>query len=384
MTNLFYELIKAESGHQVTAEQLKLAEDQNLDYFVLAKNFDFPITREERANRLMKGQIEFEILKYEAAAIAEKFDASGIDYRFLKGLGIAMTYPNPYTRVMGDFDVLVKAEAFDQAAAALREIGYQQLHDDPLSKDIPFVKVGAPGIELHRELFDTSKEFYDDYQDLLNLLWKEESSITINKSKIKVPKPQHHFKFILIHFFNHFKIYGCGVRFLLDVLYFSQVHQIDWQEIEGYFSKGMLKKFIELMENTLIYYFNYYGRLKDPLSEAEIRDVQIAGDFLLYDGIFGKSSEDSYQINRLMKVKRAYHESPLKMLQVTLFPSREILDPQFSYAKKQPILLPLAWMHRLGGFALSRRPLKEKLFFLTKNEEALNYKQTVLKQLGYY
>ncbi len=385
MTNLFYELLKADNGYQVTDEQLKLAEDQNLDYFLLAKGFEFPITAEERSKRLMNCQIYFEIIKYEAVAIAEKFDSVGIDYRFLKGLGISVTYPNPYTRIMGDFDILVKPELFDQAAVALKEIGYHQVHHDPLAKDIPFVKVGAPGIELHRALFALSNyDFYKEYEDILDLLWIEESYITVNKQKIKVPNPEEHFKFIMLHFFKHFTLSGCGARFLLDIHYFTQAHQIDLIDIEDYFSKGQLKKFVILMVNLLTYYFNYDVLGRSQLNDSEINEVQIAGDFLLIDGVFGFSGEDSEQTNRLIRYKRANKKSSFKMLQAAIFPSSMMLNYRFGYAKKFPLLLPIAWIHRFVGFIFGKRPVEKKLFFLRKNDENVEKKETALKQLGYY
>lgn len=385
LTNLFYELLKADNGYQVTTEQLKLAEDQNLDYYLMAKGFEFPITPEERSNRLMKGQIDFEILKFEAVAIAEKFDSSGIDYRFLKGLGIAVTYPNPYTRIMGDFDILVKPETFEDAALALRDIGYHQEYSDPLSKDISFIKVGSPHIELHRALFELSNyDFYKDYEDILDLIWSGETYITVNNLEIKVPSPQEHFKFIILHFFRHFTQSGCGARFLLDIHYFTQAHQIDFSDIEGYFSKGQLKKFVILMNNMLSYYFDSDLLGRGQLNDFEIKEVQIAGDFLLFDGVFGKSGEDSEQTNRLIRYKRANEKSTFKMLQAAIFPSSVMLDYRFGYAKKLPLLLPVAWIHRFVGFVFGKRPAEQKLFFLSKNNEVVEKKETALKQLGYY
>lgn len=385
MHNNIYILLKEDNGFQVTLEDFDIFKEQNLETFILSKDYSFSITEVERSNRLIKGQINFEILKYEAVSIAQKFDSGGIDYRFLKGLCVSLTYPMPYTRGMSDFDIIVKPEMIDKATRYLIDCGYTQDYDDPFSNEVSFNKVGAPNVDLHRDLFELcDQDFYADYEEIYELLWKEPSYIALNDYNIKVPSPLVHLKFLMLHFFKHFKGNGCGARFLLDVLFFSEFHLIDFNEIKSYFSKGMMNKFADLIKKMLFYYFDF-GIIENMiLSENDIENVQKAGDYLLYDGIYGKSSRDSEQTNRFILYKRAYHKSFFSLMQTSLFPNKESLDYRFVYAKKYTILLPIAWFHRFLGFIFGKRSIEKKMFFINKNDEVLVNKESFLKQLGFY
>ena len=59
-------------------------------------------------------------------------DRAGVDYRVLKGPGVAhLDYPEPALRAFGDVDLLVRSSQFDDAVAALVSAGYQRKFPEP-------------------------------------------------------------------------------------------------------------------------------------------------------------------------------------------------------------------------------------------------------------
>lgn len=101
-------------------------------------------------------------LNLEAALVATAalFGEVGIDYRVLKGTGVAhLDYPDPALRSFGDIDLLVRSSQFDDAVEALEATGHHRKFPEPRPGfDRRFGKgsclVGPSGyeIDLHRSL----------------------------------------------------------------------------------------------------------------------------------------------------------------------------------------------------------------------------------------
>lgn len=76
------------------------------------------------------------------------FDGAGIPMVILKGAAAAVYYPEPLRRTMGDVDLLVPPERFDEAKALMDKGGYS-FQDNDDGRHVAFEKYGFE-FELHR------------------------------------------------------------------------------------------------------------------------------------------------------------------------------------------------------------------------------------------
>lgn len=122
----------------------------------------FPVSPQQRA--------ELEVLELDAAALCLRLDGVLLevsalltpiaDHRALKGAAIAhLAYPDPSLRCYGDVDILVRADHFDAAIAALTEQGARLHFGEPrpgfthrFGKGVAMDRVDGFQVDLHRTL----------------------------------------------------------------------------------------------------------------------------------------------------------------------------------------------------------------------------------------
>ena len=91
-------------------------------------------------------------------AVGVAFEATGIEFRVLKGVAAACClYEPPGTRVYGDIDLLVRGEDFDRASAVLVGLAGERHHPEPrpghvarFGKSAAFTLPGGWEVDLHR------------------------------------------------------------------------------------------------------------------------------------------------------------------------------------------------------------------------------------------
>lgn len=309
--------------------------------------------------------------------------AHDVDYRLLKGFGVATTYPKLFMRSMGDYDILVKPEAVKVAISTLGEIGYQAKGREQI-KDWILEKENAMKIELHFALFEALRISEGDL--LAEEMWSSASQFEYDGHVIKVPSPEVHFKYLILHTLHHFKGSGIGIRFLLDLAYFSEHHCLDYNAYLTYFDELNYGKYYRCLISTMIYI------LEKPLEDFSAilpKDDPVLVDFMAFmcsDGLFNDASEASITNAMYTSFLRPYRiKNKFKMYRVLLLPMPKELSNQYYYAKKNKVLLPIAWVHRfLRYFYRNDLSRKQKTFFMSKDVKAVGKRDELMKALGFY
>jgi hypothetical protein len=111
------------------------------------------------------------------------FEKAGIDYRVLKGTGVAhLDYPDPALRSFGDVDLLVGPSQFDDAVEALVGVGHRRKFPEPrpgfdrrYGKGSCLVSPGGHEIDLHRTLAMGPYGVQVDLDDL----WRRSSTFEL-------------------------------------------------------------------------------------------------------------------------------------------------------------------------------------------------------------
>ena len=313
--------------------------------------------------------------------VVEALEAAGVEYRVLKGIAIAQTYPYPYARSMGDHDICVRVEDFDQAIVAIASLGYQRSEREDTESDVGFFKEGHLKIELHRQLFDHGRVRNDE--DLLHELWADAFEIMVGSKVILVPQIETHFKYLIIHMLKHLTDTGVGIRNLMDIVHFSTVHAVNCKSYQTYFDDCGYGAFYRAIISICVYELGMKIEDYSWLYNKEALVISDLSSYILQSGAFGFSDEAliSRQYSYYLNPDQKKHVS-IKILSA-LFPNSKVVGYRCSYVTKWPVLLPVAWVHRWLGFIL--RPdmsLKTKLFVITKIMKSFVIKDRMMKALG--
>ena len=184
----------------------------------------------------------------EFSAVNKAFQESRVPYMPLKGFVMREYYPEPYLRLMGDYDVLVNQAALDRAVETLKAQGYQEQHDS--SHHIVFWKGSEFCVELHYNLTDSAAVVYDDVS------WE---TLVLNQGTEFRFTKEDFYRFMQEHLLKHWVVGEGTVRFFLDVAIY-------------------LRKFgAELDRTKLEREFERYGELGFVRNVERLQDVWFHG-----------------------------------------------------------------------------------------------------------
>ncbi len=288
--------------------------------------------------------------------ILQEIESEGIDYAVFKGQAIASCYPNPLYRYSSDSDILVDVADRPKVSSVIEDKGYTVMEHE--TKNNVFVyenKASGHKIELHTSIFE-------DYEgakiDVLKGAGIESPnnriSIEAGGKKIRTFGVSEHLVYQFFHMIKHFVLEGANVRFLADITMFinKNIDQIDF----NYFWLWMGKcNYTVFCENLLTVCAKYLGLNKKILEWRSAKAQEHVLDDLLTDFVYGgdacelrgkswqlTATMEPYLVGERTKVKK----SKKGRLISYVFPKADELNEDYAYAKKCPILLPVAWGHR--------------------------------------
>ena len=329
-------------------------------------------------NYLNIQKIQFYKKINELASILKVFESNGVDYRIIKGIGISMTYPKPFTRGFSDFDILISKKDFEYSIKLLESIGYYKTTST--DHDVTFEKEGATKIELHFCLFTEKSNLNSSI--INEMIWEMPKTIQVKDLIIKIPDKNIHFQYIFLHMIKHLKYKGIGLRFLIDIKWFVQVNRIDLVEHHKVFANLGYDKIYK----AVLYICKRHLSLTVPDKLCDDLDMEVINwlmNYIIESGVFGsyienRKSLDLY-VSLLGKVSWARDNNFISFV----FPTENRLNVRYDYAKKFPILIPLAWIHRVV-YTIFRKDLswKEKIFFTNSNKRTFNRNKKMFEYLG--
>lgn len=352
--------------------------------FFANHNLSFYVSSHCNIENLNKKDLLIQKLKFkkiiaDLIEVTSALTREGIDYRVVKGIGIAMTYPDPYVRYMGDHDILVKPEDHERAIAVLRELGYNRLDGRKADVDTPLYRANSLKIELHYALFNKSEAYADEIMDMV---WKKPIDLNFDKGVIRMPDSELHFRYMVIHIIKHFKYQGFGIRHLLDLIYFSKSEVVDIRSSAIYFDKIGYGVFYRAIIALCVYKLNMDINDDSWLPKKNEPYLETLSEFIAENGVFGFASKNS-KVNHKYEILSGKNDwSRMSSLKQAFFPSIDLLSDAYGYAKKNKILLPVAWFQRFIRLAFRKDLLmKEKFFIFTKDSDAINKREGLMRIL---
>lgn len=296
------------------------------------------------------------------------FEENGIDYMPLKGCNMKKLYPRQELRLMGDADILIRMDQYDQIIPVMEQLGFEA--GDVTDHELVW-KSGGLYLELHKRLVPSHNKDYHAYfgdgWQLAKCHQGTQYSMTAEDA----------FLYLFAHFAKHFRGGGIGCRHVSDLWVYRRAHpSLDEAYIRAELQKLQL---LEFYENTCCLIAVWFeDRPSDPKTD-------FMNEFIFASGSWGKI-ESRVLSETIRDSSRALPgiSGKLVYLWKLAFPSAAVLQNKYTILKKRPYLVPLVWLIRpfykiLFEFGSLRR---KKEYADALSRENLDERRQLLRHIG--
>lgn len=282
-----------------------------------------PAVAEQFRQQYYRAFLAVTIMESELTGIKNALEKNGIDYIPLKGAFLRRLYPEPWMRVSGDLDILVREKELTLAERVLTEaadcrLGLEGAHHD---------HVRTPGgitIDLHFIL--TERE--EKAKPILDQVWSHAKPVAEGRHEY-VMDDEYFYLFHMFHAKNHFVWGGCGVRTLLDTWLLNHRLIFDREKRYALLDKADLLPFAKSLEELGEQWLS--GKENDAYADV--------GDYILNGDVFGREQR--------VEALRAERGSWFRFILFRAFPPYERMKPKYPILKQGKIFLPFCWIYRL-------------------------------------
>lgn len=336
-----YEEAKA---HQVHALLYPLIKNMYAD------NYDNKeIISEWRKMSILIGMTQIEHIN-QMQKVFHQFNELDIPIIALKGLALRGLYPHPEFRSMSDADILIHKEDLDRSKQLLIQLGYYENSSNSIH--ITFHHKNHLPVELHWAPIDYGN--IKVARDFENTIWETTIPVTICNEPVLSLSPESQLLYLCLHLASHFVHSGFGLRQLCDiVLVINSVKpSIDWSSFYENCKLNGIDTFVIAIFTVCKKLFNievpsilYFRACKD------IHFINMLINDIFSSGVYGNKNIARVASSSILRAQDnkycEYSKSKFLLALAFLFPLPKKLFARYSYAKKYPILTPIAWVHRI-------------------------------------
>lgn len=287
----------------------------------------------------------------------------GIQPLVVKGLICRNLYPEPDYRLSSDEDLLIREEDYARCHDLLMAYGMQVTEKKKDIENLHEVSYIKPGrhlyIELHKQLFAPDSNAFSHLNEFFEGVHERSVKEINNGMPIYTMEYTDHLFYLICHAYKHFLHSGFGVRQVCDIVLFANHYKemIDWDRVytqcEAISALYFVSAILSIGENYLGYSKCALGLTKE-WSEIDTDETAMLKD-LLESGVYGSS--DGSRVHSSNITLNAVSEKNNKFqkqgaLLRTIFPETKRLSKQYTYLKRYPALLPVAWMERIWQYCL--------------------------------
>lgn len=285
---------------------------------------------------------------YEINRVCSAFDENRIDYLPMKGVVMKQLYPKSEMRVMGDADILIKLEQYDQIQSIMNELGFTFRYES----DHELVwKRNKLELELHKRVMTTyNKDFYQYF----GTGWQFAKKVSEDGTRFETADEDFYI-YMFVHFTKHYRVSGIGIKHLVDIwVYRKAKPDMDAQYIAAELKKLRLDAFHDNILQTVEVWFGD----GQPNERTEyITDV------IFTSGEYGLAeTAQAARILRESKNTGSVQKAKTRDFWKRVFLPYIGMCRKYPILKKAPILLPIFWVVRgLGVLLFKRAHLREFL-----------------------
>lgn len=291
----------------------------------------------EKWNKLMLTTMGVMTQKYyEFQRMCKIITDRGIRLIGLKGCIVRELYPVPELRTMGDFDVLVRKEDLGEVTEIFKEEGYR------VEKDL-FNIVCNNGNGMW-EVFTTMGE---EFRNISEKIDETFFNSCVEDVTIDYPQPTYFLAHLIAHTGKHYVTNGAGIRNLCDIALFIDNYKpdIDFKKVKEVCEEEGYRNIYRYVINSV----NEWFGVDISGIETEKEDSEKFMEYSLEYGLLGLMGSNSLAI----QVAKQEDDS-VGGIRKMMFPTVKLLDYRYTYLKKWPFLLPVAWVHRFFAALFKR------------------------------
>lgn len=259
------------------------------------------------------------------------FDEKGIEYLPLKGCNMKSRYPRPELRIMGDADILIRQEQYEQIVPIMESLGFtfQAESDHELKWVNPQLLV-----ELHKRVFPSENKDFSSYFDDG---WKLASRKSGGRNEMSA---EDEFLYIFAHFARHFRDGGIGCRHVVDLwVYLRTQPTLDMERVRAVLAELGLLEFYDHIRALIGQWF------EDGPGDDRTECIT---DFVFDSGSWG--DEESKVVAKSVKLaKNALPGVGGRAVFVwqRFFPPVDVMKRDYPVLRKHIWLLPFVWVYRI-------------------------------------
>lgn len=267
------------------------------------------------------------------------FQKEGIPFVVLKGSAADCYYPNPYYRCMGDIDIMVKPEDFDQAARCMEENGYR-IYDCDNKRHNEYVHNNVM-IELHRRfsfLKDSETDLWMDQKIYAAI--DRAKIVTIDGFSFPMLPALENGLVLLTHINQHMEK-GLGFRQIVDWMLYVEKEMTDefWNTS---FAPIAEKIGLKTLAITTTYLCQTHLGLSKELQFCQGADPNLSKallEYIIEQGNFGQKKGE--------KGNAAVNVLTIKDLPTFFVLLQKRGQRTWDALKKYPFLKPFAWFYQI-------------------------------------
>lgn len=339
-------------------ELVQIARRNHMDYLILGALLKTDLAEVKKSairpyviQSSMKSLVQMCCLE----ELDERFEKEQIFHQVLKGSVLKKIYPSPELREMSDIDVMIYDENLNRAKKVVEEMGFTLL-ESVKHHDI-YIKQPLLVVELHHTLYDkdVDKTQYEYFKNEKHLTIKEGKNYSLQFST------EGFYIYLISHMAKHFYETGCGIRNVVDVFYYRQFYETNWDE-----------SFItyELEKCGLITFESRIHTLAQVWLGGKKLDLfsRMLFDYMIDCGIYGKSENGLWgQFAMLNNGNKTNYQSHAKWWYY--FPPVSYMERDYPWLKKYPFLIVAAWGVRAVHGLLNKDGREKRKMLLNINNE---------------
>lgn len=281
----------------------------------------------------------------------------------MKGIVCRALYPQPDFRFSADEDLLIPPDEIRAYHEALTACGLTASRpEEEIFSQQETGYTSADGLlylELHRWPFPPDSGAYGNFNDFFAGVHDRAVSVTVDGVSLRTMCPTDHLFYLICHALKHFLHGGFGVRQVCDICLFAKANdgEIDWARLRSQAEEIRAADFAAAVFAAGSRYLGLAPPASDGarfLREAAADPEPLMAD-LLDSGVYGASTRSrrhsgDVTLGAAESARKGASMARGSLIR-TLFPPASSLSGRYTYLSKHPILLPLAWAHRLMTYA---------------------------------
>lgn len=291
----------------------------------------------------------------------DKMRQSGLTPLVVKGIVCRELYQNPDLRTSNDEDLYIPRDQFIRMDQFLKNEGFirEELIDGKVYQEVPYQNpMNGLYLEVHMDLFAQESGAYGHFNQLFEDAFDTYMEVEIQGSRVLTLNARQHFLYLICHSLKHFLHSGFGIRQVCDILCFAKKYhdQFKWSEVRQIMREYHMETFAM---NVLDIGVCYLGFTWEDMGLSKPEDLEIDCTPLLDDmldgGIFGQNDANRiHSANITLNAAQNASSNAASGIFASLFPEKEYIKTNYSYARKYPFLLPAAYIHRIFKYLIHR------------------------------